>query len=386
MLTHTLLKDDLYRLCGVTSSTARADVIAAVGQAINRAQARFALAHDWSFLEQYQDRVDIALAAPYTTGTVTVTQDSKAIVGDGTAWTKDMEGDYFRLTGEEFYEIRSWTSATAMTLALPYQGSGGSGEDHQILKRFYPLPLNFLRAKARDAKLTQPGNGNSQSLMCHARGAASLDKLDTGRPQWFTVAGNHRRAAYFDTGTVTVATTGGVSTWTISTGTLPTDIVDREVRVAGESASYLINARTGATTFTTYDAYVNPSDLTGAVSAASYAITPKETLLVAFSHVADQRYIFTLPYIKRLPDLLAASDVSEISKAGYDDALLAVCRAALATDFRTLLARDGDRQALIAEGAAAVAEAWASEQHGETMQEQADGGRVDRRQAAPSWI
>lgn len=386
MFTNQQLKDDLYRLCGVTSSTSRTDVITAVAQSINRAQSKFALANDWSFLEQYQDRVDIALAAPYTTGSITVTQDSKTVTGSGTAWTKDMEGDYIRLLGKEFYEIRTWVSATELTLALPYQAASDSDADYQVCKRFYPLPLNFLRPKAREAKLTQPGSGNAQYVMFRAKEAAFSDKMDVRKPDWFTVAGNHRRNDYFNTGTVTVSTTGGVSTWTISTGTLPTDIVDREVRVAGETAAYLINARTGGTTFTTYEAYVNPTDLTNVATAATYAITPKETLLVALSGIPDQRYIFSLPYIKRLPDLLAATDVSEISKAGYDDALMALCRSVLAQDFRTLLARPDERQGLMADGVAAVAEAWSNEQRDETALEQADGGRIDRRQAVPSWL
>lgn len=386
MLTNSQIKEDLYRLCGASSSTARSDLTTAVQQSINRAQAKFALTNDWSFLEQYQDRVDIALAAPTTTGTVTVTRDSKSVTGNGTAFTKDMEGDYFRLTSKEFYEIRTWTSGTAITLAIPFQGASATDTTYQICKRFYPLPLNFLRGKAREAKLVQPDSGNSTALMYHSKWA-SFDKVNVAKPTWFCIQGNRRRNNYYDTGTVTISTTSGVSTWTVSTGTLPTDIVDREVRVAGESRAYLINARTGGTTFTTYDAYVNPSDLTGTLSSgSSYAITPKETMLIGFSDIPDQRYIFTMPYIKQLPDLLLAADVSEISKAGYDDAFLAMCRAVLAQDFRTMLANGVDRQGLINEAALAVADSWYSEQHGDTMQEQGDGCRVDRRQAAASWI
>lgn len=386
MFTYTQLKEDLYRLCGATSTTARTDVITAVAQSINRAQAKFALRGDWSFLEQYQDRVDIALEAPYTTGTVDVVQDSKSVVGTTTAWTKDFEGRYFRLKGQEFYEIRSFTSAGAITLDIPYQHDSASTQDYEIYRRFYNLPLNFMRPHGLEAKLVQPGSGNSEMVLYYSRNASFADKMQTNRPKWFGIVGNRRRADYFNTGTVTVATTSGTSTWTISTGTLPTDIVDREVRIAGETNSYFINARTGATTFTTYDAYVNPSDETGAISAASYAITPKDTMLVGFSQIPDQRYIFSMPYIKRLPDLVSGADVSPISLAGYDDAFMAMCRSVLAQDFRTLLASGVDRQGLSNEGELAMADAWLNEQHGDMMANQGSGNRNDRRQLPASWI
>lgn len=385
MFTYSNIKEDLYRLCGATANTARTDVITAVAQSINRAQAKFVLHGDWSFLEQYQDRVYIPLADVYDTGTADVTKDSKSVTGAGTTWTKDMEGDFFRVSTAEFYEIRSFTSAGAITLAIPYQTTSATLQAYQIAKRFYPLPLNFMRPRGLQAKLAQPGDGQSEYVLSYDKKASFMDKMTVNRPQWFGIVGNRKRSDYFNTGTVTVATSG-TSTWTISTGTLPTDIVDREVRIAGETASYLINARTGGTTFTTYDAYVNPSDATGAISTASYAITPKETMLIGFSQIPDQRYIFSMPYIKRLPDLLAAGDVSPISMAGYDDAFMAMCRAVLSQDFRTLLASGIDRQGLANEGVLAMADAWLSEQHGEMLSNQGQGQAVDRRQAGVPWL
>jgi len=385
MLTYTDLLTDLYRLCGATSSTARSDIQDAVKSAVRRAQERFCLYGDWSFLHQYQDVVYIPLGAPYNTGTVDVTLDSKTVSGTSTTFTLDMEGSFFHLLNKEFYEIRTYTSATSIALAIPYQSATATAQSYEILKRFYPLPLNFLRPIAVEASLITPGSSAKEPIK-YNREASFSGPMDKNKPSWFGIVGNTRRTDYFNTGTVTITTVGTTSTWTISTGTLPTDIVDREARVSGESRSYRIATRASATTFTTYDTYVNPSDSTNTLSSASsYAITPKETQLVGFSCIPDQRYIFELPYIKKLPDLIKGTDISEIVQAGYEDAFLSLCRELLARDGR--VAMKGDLvESLINSSQIAMAEAWTSELQAQTAKDQASGRMVDRRQLGPAWI
>lgn len=385
MLTYLDIKKDGYALCGVTNSTTRTEIATAVRISAQRAQSKFSLSRPWGFQEQYQDRVYIPLSAPYSTGTVSVTQDSKTITGSGTTWTKDMEGSFFQLTDQAWYEIREFTSTTSMELAIPYQGDDDTGETYRIAKRFYRLPLNFLRPHAEEATLSLLQGTSSMSYMRYDRNASFLDPIIISQPKWFGLAGNAMRADYFNTGTVTVATSSGTSTWTISTGTLPTDIVDREVRIRGEERSYYIKTRSSATAFITYDTYVNPSDATNIISAATYAITPKETQLIGFSNVADQRYIFSMPYYKKLPDMISDNDISPIVLAGYEDAFLAVFRAKLAEDFRSLLANNQDRQALMNAGELALADAWINEDQSNTNKDQAKN-RVDRTQRGPSWL
>lgn len=69
--------------------------------------------------------------ADYTTGTiVTATNGSTAIVGSGTSWTAGMKGSYLRITAgnaaglgdNQWYEIASIDSSTALTLVKPYAG------------------------------------------------------------------------------------------------------------------------------------------------------------------------------------------------------------------------------------------------------------------------
>jgi len=74
---------------------------------------------------------DLAIA-DYTDGTITsIANDGTALVGNGTTWTADMVGRFINipqttaaLGGDGlWYEIGGYTSATALTLLKPYEGT-----------------------------------------------------------------------------------------------------------------------------------------------------------------------------------------------------------------------------------------------------------------------
>lgn len=378
------LKADLYQLIGVNANSARTDIQTAVSGAIRRGTEYFVNHGDWGFLHQLTDVVYIPIGVPYETGTVTVTIDSKAVTGSGTTFTKDMEGSFLLIGDTESYEIQSYVSATSITLSIPYQSATASAQTYSIYKRFYPLPLNLVRPLATQCKLQTPGS-NTEIPLAYLADASFADRLQTGSPQWFGIQGNSRRGDYYNTGTVTIATSGTTSTWTVSSGTLPTDIVDREVRIVGESNAYRIATRGGATTFTTYQTYFNPADATSVISTASYAITPKDTKLIGFSHIADERRIFSMPYIRYPDEMIASTDISPIVQAGYEHAFLSVCRMILAYDGRT--AMKGDQVAKLKDQAdTALALAWTAEQHAAMLQGQASTYQDYRQQAGPSWL
>lgn len=73
--------------------------------------------------------------ADYTTGSVvSVANAGTAVVGTGTAWTKDMVGRWLQITqtsaangGDGFwYQVGSWTDATHLDLLKPYEGTSVS--------------------------------------------------------------------------------------------------------------------------------------------------------------------------------------------------------------------------------------------------------------------
>lgn len=389
MITNLNLRKDLFRLAGVTSTSTRSDVTVAVNTSISRAQKEFMNYGDWGFLQQYQGNVYIPIVAVYSTGYVSVTSGSQTITGTGTTWTADMVGRYFRVSDQETYEIQAFVSTTSLTLQIPYQGTTNVAgtATYEIMKRFYALPLNYHSIVTDTAKVQQVGS-NAEYSMSYRKGVSFRNMFTLAQPLWFAIEGNTRGADYFNTGTVTVATTAGVSTWTISSGTLPTDIVNREVRILGEEAGYLINARTGATTFTTLVTYFNPSDATSVATTATYAITPKETLLMGVGAMPGSAfsYIFSMAYAKKIPDLISDTDVSPISQAGYDSEFIAVARWKFAEDYRTMVKSNNDTSLIVSAGVKALGEAWASEQQHQTMQEQSAGFVRPPDQPGPSWL
>jgi len=86
----------------------------------------------------------ITTLAEYTTGTVTVTNGSKTVTGDGTTFTVFMVGRKFRIDADDdtYYIISGFTSITEITLETPYQGTTASGGVFTIWQDTYRLPAD----------------------------------------------------------------------------------------------------------------------------------------------------------------------------------------------------------------------------------------------------
>ena len=75
------------------------------------------------------------LPAPiYTAGTVSVSQDSPNVTGNGTAWGANLVGLAFQLSGEQtLYTIVAVPSPTQFTLDRGYQGNSQAGQAYQVI-------------------------------------------------------------------------------------------------------------------------------------------------------------------------------------------------------------------------------------------------------------
>jgi hypothetical protein len=95
----------------------------------------------WSWLEEtYQ----IPLVSNYTTGTVTVTEDSATVTGDGTAWTAAMVGRQFRVEGVSgTYTIAARASGTSLTLDRAWARDTAAAQSYSIYQQIYALPSDF---------------------------------------------------------------------------------------------------------------------------------------------------------------------------------------------------------------------------------------------------
>lgn len=84
----------------------------------------------------YKIRIKDLSQDDYTTGTVTMTNGSSAVVGSGTTFVTDMGGRWIRATApsgdEQWYEISSVTDATNLVLVNQYQGATVAGTTYVI--------------------------------------------------------------------------------------------------------------------------------------------------------------------------------------------------------------------------------------------------------------
>lgn len=108
---------------------------------IEQAMRRLQREYHWSF---FRIRQPINLVAPYTTGTVSITNGSTTVTGTGTTFTAGMVGKWFQLAGNQVaYQISSVTNDTELVLTQEYVNAGGDNvtdEDYQILTTDYTLP------------------------------------------------------------------------------------------------------------------------------------------------------------------------------------------------------------------------------------------------------
>lgn len=91
-------------------------------------------------------------ADDYTTGIITtLANGGTAVTGSGTTFTAAMVGRWFKTDDGERYRISGYTSATAITLQMPYQGTAISagtsnftiGELPRIPEGTHDIPVNF---------------------------------------------------------------------------------------------------------------------------------------------------------------------------------------------------------------------------------------------------
>lgn len=91
-------------------------------------------------------------ADDYTTGTITtLANGGTEVTGSGTTFTEAMAGRWFKTDDGEWYRIGGYTSATAITLQMPYQGTaiaaGSStfkiGEITRLPEGTHELPVEY---------------------------------------------------------------------------------------------------------------------------------------------------------------------------------------------------------------------------------------------------
>lgn len=121
----------------VTSAEADAFIQAAYSQIFE--------AHEW--MARKADAL-VALVADYSTGTLTATQGSAALVGVSTVWTSGMVDRWIRIgSADEIYKIATFTDTTHITIESPTGGTGWqaattAAASYTIFQHVYKLAAN----------------------------------------------------------------------------------------------------------------------------------------------------------------------------------------------------------------------------------------------------
>jgi len=112
---------------------------------INDTIHQLARLRNWSW---YQHLGFLQTAAPYSTGTVTVTVSSATVAGSATAFAAGMVGQEFYGPDAKQYIIASVESPTSLTLEEPYLGDTAAAQTLSIRYVRYAVPSGFDRARA----------------------------------------------------------------------------------------------------------------------------------------------------------------------------------------------------------------------------------------------
>lgn len=103
---------------------------------IRQALKRLCRARHWSF---FRIRESINLTAPYTTGTVSLTDGSITVTGSGTTFESAMVGKFFQLDGDQVaYKIAAVNSGTEIELDAQYVNAGGDNVTASAYQIIYP--------------------------------------------------------------------------------------------------------------------------------------------------------------------------------------------------------------------------------------------------------
>lgn len=85
--------------------------------------------------------------APYTTGTVSVSNGSATVTGSGTTWTSAMVGRYLSIGDTIPQRILTVPSATSLTIDVVWSGSALSAQTYSIVHLRVTMPSDFERVE-----------------------------------------------------------------------------------------------------------------------------------------------------------------------------------------------------------------------------------------------
>jgi len=151
---------------------------------------RLASARNWP---SYRKSYYLGLTAPYSTGTVTTTNDP-TLTGDSTTWVAGMAGQEFFDAADSVrvYQIAEFTTITALELTQSYIGTEAAGQSYEIRYVRLAMPPDFDRPSGamydqsgRELTFQRVSLGEWHALRMMNRGKTSIPThiaWDSGGP------------------------------------------------------------------------------------------------------------------------------------------------------------------------------------------------------------
>ncbi len=273
--------------------SADATKITSANLRINELAARIAYRKPYEWRKQ---TFHLTTRAPYETGTITLTQNSKTVTGSGTTWTDAMKIGYLFFGGNA-YKINRVSSSTEVILEAPYPGDTASGQSYKFI--FPDAYLPFEISSIINVKLA---GGDIE--------VSSKDKLvnaygNPGQPVECAIS-ERGREDYYNTGTVAVTASSTTVTGTGTTWT--SDMEGMGFRVNDFSKMYRIKSvDVNNQTITLQDAYEGSTE-----TGKSYKINPAGIPLITFRSAPDDYYWVEIEALIFIPKMVSDTSYSMI--------------------------------------------------------------------------
>lgn len=110
-----------------------------VNDAIDKGYTDFLKQKDWTFLRKF---TTIQTSAPYSTGTITITNGDATVVLAGGTWPTWAAQGTIYYNGSE-YDVSTRTDGNNVELLQQFQGTTASGASYEIRRVWYTLPDDF---------------------------------------------------------------------------------------------------------------------------------------------------------------------------------------------------------------------------------------------------
>lgn len=118
---------------------------------------------NWEIYLKYKKQALEMSADDYTTGTISITQNTSLVTGSGTTFTSLMVGRFLKCPDGLWYEIAAYNSAISLTLAKTYEGVTFTGSTYTIgeipiipdgfqLMLIYPALEHYFMIKGEESR------------------------------------------------------------------------------------------------------------------------------------------------------------------------------------------------------------------------------------------